>query len=48
MSVDVTVDPDVTLFILSERLEELLREVHLWVKLKVRVDPLAIQINSCN
>ena len=39
---DVTVDPDVPLLVLSERLEQVLDEVDLRVELHVRIDPLSI------
>ena len=45
---DVTVYPDVTLLIVSKCLEQLLGEVNFRVEFKVRVDPLPVQINSCN
>ena len=45
---NVTVDPDVTLFTISERLEQLLDVVHLRMKLLIRADPLSIEIDSCD
>ena len=45
---DVTVDPDVTLLTISERLEQLFDVVHLWMKLLIRADPLSIQIDTCD
>ena len=48
MAVDVTVDPDVTLLTVGERLEQLLDVVHLRMKLLIRADPLSIQIDTCD
>ena len=48
MPMNVTVDPDMTLLIFSESFEKILDEVDFWVKLKVWIDPLSVQIDACN
>ena len=46
MTVDVTVNPDVPLLCLRERLEEVFCKVHFWLELDVRIDPLPIQVQA--
>ena len=43
---DVTVDPDVPLLILCESLEQVFYVIDFGVELKVRVNPLAVQVDS--
>jgi hypothetical protein len=46
--VDVAVDPDLPLFVLSEGLEQLFDRGHLGLEVQVRVDPLPVQVHACN
>ena len=46
VTMDVTVDPNVTLLALSERFEELLDVVNLGVQFLVRINPLSVEVDA--
>jgi len=48
VTVDVTVDPDVSLFDIRECLEQLFNVENLRVEFHIRIDPLTIQVNACD
>ena len=45
---DIAVDPNMTLFVFSERFEELLDVVNLGVQFLVRIDPLSVKVDACD
>jgi len=48
VTVDVTVDPDVSLFDIRECLEQLFNVENLRVEFHIRIDPLTIHVNACD
>ena len=45
---NVTIDPDVSFLIFCEGLEKILDIKDLWMELSIRIDPLTVEVNSCD